>query len=61
MALPIWAIYMKKVYNDRSLGYSQSETFSIPDDFSLCDDSLAVADSLFLNTNGDEILEIEEW
>ena len=61
MALPIWAIYMKKVYNDRSLGYSQSETFSIPDDFSLCDDSLAVADSLFLYTNGDEILEIEEW
>lgn len=36
MALPIWALYMKKVYADRSLGYSQSETFDIPEDFDLC-------------------------
>jgi len=33
MALPIWAIYMKKIYNDRSLGYSQNENFDIPDTF----------------------------
>lgn len=35
MALPIWAIYMKKVYNDGSLGYSQSENFDIPDTFNV--------------------------
>lgn len=29
-ALPIWAYYMRKVYRDKSLGYSESETFSIP-------------------------------
>jgi len=33
MALPIWALYMKKVYNDGSLGYSQSENFDVPDTF----------------------------
>ena len=36
MALPIWAIFMKKVYNDRSLGYSQNETFQIPTDSNYC-------------------------
>ena len=28
-ALPVWALYMKKVYEDESLGYSQDETFTI--------------------------------
>lgn len=36
MALPIWALYMKKVYSDHSLGYSQSEKFDIPEDFDFC-------------------------
>ena len=30
-ALPIWAYYMKKVYRDRTLGYSQDEKFDIPE------------------------------
>ncbi|MDR0371579.1 MAG: transglycosylase domain-containing protein [Prevotellaceae bacterium] len=30
MALPIWAIYMKKVFEDKKLGYFQSELFDIP-------------------------------
>ncbi|MBO5677311.1 MAG: transglycosylase domain-containing protein [Bacteroidaceae bacterium] len=29
-ALPVWAEYMKKVYADTSLGYSQEERFDIP-------------------------------
>jgi penicillin-binding protein 1A len=29
-ALPIWAYFMTKVYNDRLLGYSQTEDFAIP-------------------------------
>lgn len=36
MALPIWAYYMKKVYADKRLGYSQSEKFDIPKDFQPC-------------------------
>ena len=33
MALPIWALYMKKVLADRELGYSSSEQFDIPGSF----------------------------
>ena len=36
MALPIWAYYMKKVYADKTLGYSQSDTFGLPADFNPC-------------------------
>ncbi len=60
MALPIWALYMKKVYNDRSLGYSQSETFSIPPDFNMCNDSLLLATDSLMIDNG-EFTEIQEW
>ncbi len=38
MALPIWAIYMNKVYADKSLGYSQDEKFIFPEDFDPCND-----------------------
>jgi len=33
MALPIWALYMKKVLADSDLGYSSSEQFDIPSSF----------------------------
>ena len=33
MALPVFAIYMKKVYGDASLGYSQSEQFKVPKEY----------------------------
>lgn len=36
MALPIWAIFMKKVYADTSLGYSPDVTFDLPEDFNPC-------------------------
>ncbi|MBQ6800937.1 MAG: penicillin-binding protein, partial [Bacteroidaceae bacterium] len=36
MALPIWGLYMNKVYADKSLGYSQEETFRIPEDYDPC-------------------------
>jgi penicillin-binding protein 1A len=41
MALPIWAIYMQKVYKDMSLGYSQKDRFVIPEGFNPCEDPLA--------------------
>lgn len=37
-SLPVWALYMKKVYADKSLGYKQEDKFPIPEDFDFCDD-----------------------
>ncbi len=47
-ALPIWAKYMNMVYADRSLGYSQSETFDVPIDFNSCENTFG-ADSIMVN------------
>lgn len=33
MALPIYGIFMKKVYGDKSLGYSETEDFIIPEQY----------------------------
>ncbi len=33
MALPIWAIYMKKIYRDGTLPYSTDDTFELPVDY----------------------------
>ena len=33
MALPVFALYIKKVYADPSLGYSQSEQFAVPGEY----------------------------
>ena len=41
MALPIYGIFMKKVYADKSLGYSEDEVFDIPEGFDPCKDILA--------------------
>lgn len=46
MALPVWALYMRKVYNDRSLGYSQNERFAIPEDFDYCNGYMMQSDSI---------------
>lgn len=35
-ALPIWTKYMKKVFDDKSLGYSQNEQFKLPEGFDPC-------------------------
>lgn len=40
MALPIWGLYMQKVYADKSLGYLQTDTFAIPPGFDPCKDIL---------------------
>lgn len=33
MALPIYGLYMQKVYTDKTLGYSQEEDFDIPEQY----------------------------
>ena len=35
-ALPVWAIYMTKVYEDKTLGYTQDERFDIPAEWDPC-------------------------
>ncbi len=45
-ALPIWALYMKKVYNDQSLGYSTTEKFYLPQDTTLREEELLLEEPL---------------
>jgi penicillin-binding protein 1A len=33
VALPVFALFMKKVFADKELGYSESETFGIPEEY----------------------------
>ena len=49
MALPIWGYYMRKVYADHSLPYSDDAVFEKPDNFSVninCDDPESIEQSL---------------
>lgn len=39
VALPIFGLFMQKVYADPSLGYSETETFDVPEDFTPCGDN----------------------
>ena len=60
MALPVFALYMKRVYSDPDLGYSQEEQFDVPAGFDPC--SVAYADD---GSDGEEnenleVLEIFE-
>ena len=41
MALPIYARFMKKVFADRNLPYSQAAKFEFPSEINLCEDELA--------------------
>lgn len=43
MALPIWALYMQKIYADTSLGISPEDKFETPDNFNIqttCDEDV---------------------
>ena len=42
MALPIWGLYMNKVYADETLPYLQTDTVEIPHDFDPCASKLLV-------------------
>ena len=35
-ALPVWALYMQKVFKDKTLGYSEEEKFDIPSTWTPC-------------------------
>ena len=52
-ALPIYGLYMKKVYGDRRLPYSQDTKFEFPDAFSPCGDG----ESPFVHVSDDSVPE----
>ena len=56
LALPIWAKYMNKVYKDKALGYTQEETFDLPEGFNPCSDQ-PVEDELLIEETKSEGLD----
>ena len=54
-ALPIWTKYMKKVYDDPTLGYSQTETFKLPEGFDPCAGSETPDGEVFEETGLDDL------
>ena len=56
-ALPIWANYMKKVFADKSLGYSEEEEFELPEGYDPCGDVEYSSQNDGLD-NGEEVLEL---
>ncbi len=44
-ALPVCAYFLQKVYRDKSLGYSQDETFNLPEGFDPCQDAILTEDA----------------
>ncbi len=66
-ALPIFALYMKSLYNDPTLNYAQTDQFDFPDDFDPChgngfsDDDMGItSESDGENTEKNDIEIIEE-
>ena len=65
MALPIYGLYMQKVYKDKSLPYNEDEIFDIPEDFDPCRSKFQLSDDeddLLIDgeEDGDAFLQEEE-
>ena len=64
MALPIYGLYMQKVYKDNSLPYSEDEIFDIPEDFDPCRSKFQSSDDeegmLISGEEGDDVFLQEE-
>lgn len=60
MALPIWGLYMQKVYADKSLPYSKDEKFDIPDGFDPCKSNFIQSEELSDSTFAGYYLPVEE-
>ena len=56
MALPIFALYMQKLYRDKQLGYSEQAVFDLPEDYNPCE----MVDSLMSDAVGESIEEVFE-
>ena len=63
MALPIYGLYMQKVYKDKSLPYSEDEIFDIPEDFDPCRSKFQLPDDeemLIAGEEGSDAFQMEE-
>lgn len=65
MALPIWGLYMQKVYADPTLPYKQNEPFAVPSDFNPCGDrlpsGLVIAGDPSPEPSSEELLDDNWW
>ena len=52
-ALPIFALYMKSLYNDPTLNYSQTDQFDFPDDFDPCHGNVFSDDDMEITSEND--------
>lgn len=58
MALPVWALYMKKVFADKELGYSEERKFELPSGFDPCNaNPLSTANDSIMNERGENKLD----
>ena len=55
LALPIWGKYMKKVFDDKTLGYDPSEHFQLPEGFDPCAGSETPDGEVFEETGLDDL------
>ena len=57
MALPVFAAYMQKIYNDETLDYSQDDHFEFPENFDPCE---VVDDAEVIDENAVELPQVGE-
>lgn len=63
VALPIWGLYMNKVYADETLPYSQDEVFDLPENYNPCSSKYLVGgveDDDELDAAIDSLIDVEE-
>lgn len=60
MALPVFAYYMRRVFADKRLGYSENAVFDLPEDYDPCISSDENVDEDDMTEVTDEMIDIEE-
>ena len=58
MSLPIFGLYMQKVYKDASLPYSEDEVFDIPEGFDPCRSKFLPQDDVLSDTLAVDSVEV---
>ena len=63
MGLPVYALFMQKVYGDETLGYSQSDQFDIPSGFDPCysEDGMEIVDEYLEDSLMMQRQEVDEF
>lgn len=56
MALPVFALYMQKIYKDKRLGYNENAVFDMPQGYNPCE----IDDSGLSDTEGGDVEEVFE-